>query len=240
MTKQKGKCPKCNGTGVIFKTDKLHPEGTDTYTLSCPTCLGTGEKKLDRPELVNNLYGKPSDEESWSIVSKLGRYVGFDEGSRAQRKADVNNKLDRPGRETIISSILAEWKDLICRMVENNCETVAKSPLQITKEIIAIIERLIKEAKPDMTKCVSIEDFEKELIHTENMSRQAERVICGKQIEEAREQERERMIKQVEPIISALLYIHNLPLNLKEQARKEWQALKNNKEENIGKDKGKV
>ncbi len=36
------KCPKCNGRGLIFKTDKLHPEGTNTYTVSCPTCQGTG------------------------------------------------------------------------------------------------------------------------------------------------------------------------------------------------------
>ncbi len=46
--------------------------------------------------------------------------------------------MDRPDREKEISDMLVDWKDAICRMVESNCETVAKSPIQITEEILAL------------------------------------------------------------------------------------------------------
>ena len=50
----------------------------------------------------------------------------------------MSKQKDRLDREKEISDMLVDWKDAICRMVESNCETVAKSPIQITKEILAL------------------------------------------------------------------------------------------------------
>ncbi len=70
------------------------------------------------------------------ICRDCSRYETDCQGSNQE---DCARRLDRPNREKIISDMLVDWKDSICRMVENNCETVAKTPIQITKEIIALL-----------------------------------------------------------------------------------------------------
>ncbi|KKN75187.1 hypothetical protein LCGC14_0383460 [marine sediment metagenome] len=57
LAKKADVCPECGDKRFIFKTDKLHPEGTNTYTLSCPTCKGTGKAvpKL-REKIAERLY----------------------------------------------------------------------------------------------------------------------------------------------------------------------------------------
>ena len=46
MSEQKDKCPACKGTGCYMGIDYIGK--ADVVT--CPTCNGTGEKKLDRPD----------------------------------------------------------------------------------------------------------------------------------------------------------------------------------------------
>ena len=67
-----------------------------------------------------------------------------------------------------------------------------------------------------------IEFLEKELGFAWKTDEEDELKVVGM----IRRREREGIIKQIEPIMSALLYIHELPHELKVTAYNEWQALK--------------
>ena len=117
-------------------------------------------EQKDRPEekglkvLVDGEWHEASDEFKETVRS-------IDEGLK---------RLDRPDREKEISDMLVGWKDAICRMVESNCETVAKSPIQITKKILALFpekdtriaemvspneaREAIEEAKRPLLECI--------------------------------------------------------------------------------------
>ena len=54
MTEQNDKCPDCRGRGIRFSI-------AERFEFPCPTCNGTGEKKLDSPDREREIADMLSD-----------------------------------------------------------------------------------------------------------------------------------------------------------------------------------
>ncbi len=144
------KCPECRGARVVW-VENHDCDPPDVWMEDCPTCTGTGEKKLDRPPLISRVRA----ESAVGVTDCSGREFTPEEkedlirmvlfGALIQRDKDWfdwEKKLDSPELREKLVEWIASYKDVAGR------NALAETPEESAEYLIkTLIEPLIEEAK---------------------------------------------------------------------------------------------